>query len=194
MIWYLSHPEVIVDPCVPVPDWRLSEKGRDRIAGAVADGWPGRIARIVTSPERKARDTAGLFAAKCGVAPMVIDGMSEIDRSSTGYVPHARHEALADAFFERPAASADGWETAQAAQGRVAAAFDAAIVGESHILIVGHGGVGTLLWCHLSGAEISRQHDQVAGGGCFYRIDPVTLRPLETWRRIEDRGSLTLAG
>ena len=39
------------------------------------------------------------------------------------------------------------------------------------ILFVGHGGVGTLLYCHYSKVPISRQFDQPGSGGNFFTLN-----------------------
>jgi acyl-CoA synthetase (AMP-forming)/AMP-acid ligase II len=88
-------------------------------------------------------------------------------------------------FFSVPTLSAHGWESAQAAQQRVVSAVDDCLrqapVGE--VAVVAHGGVGTLLWCHLAGQPISRRHDQ-PGQGSYYSIDIATGRPLSGWQRL----------
>jgi broad specificity phosphatase PhoE len=174
---------------MPVPEWHLSDRGRARIAAAAEDpgGWPFGVVRVVTSRERKARETAEILAGPLGVDPLVVEGLEEIDRSATGYVPHDRHEALADACFAHPGASAEGWEPAADAQARIVAAVDRLVRARGDLLIVGHGGIGTLLWCHLSGLAISRRHDQPLGGGCYFAATGVHLRPSHAWRRIEER-------
>ncbi|NDV01119.1 histidine phosphatase family protein [Pseudoroseicyclus tamaricis] len=159
---YVSHPEVVIDPGVPVPDWQLSEVGRARTQALAARGWPGDGWRFVSSPERKARETAGLLAA--GGPVEVAETSGEIDRSATGYLPHAEHEAHADALFGEPERSAGGWERAVDAQGRMLALAER-LAGEGRdTLLVGHGGVGTLLWCALAGRPIARAEDQRGGG------------------------------
>ena len=55
---YITHPQVAIDPAVPVPDWGLSERGRERAALAAAAGWAGQIGRFAASTERKAIETA----------------------------------------------------------------------------------------------------------------------------------------
>lgn len=184
ILTYLSHPEVVVDPAVPVPLWRLAESGRARLAAAAASGWPG-AARILSSAEAKAREAAGILAAAAGVDAQVHPGLGEIDRSATGYVPAARHEELANRLFARPDDSADGWETARAAQGRALAALRAVLAaGTGDLLVVGHGGVGTLTWCALAGRGIDRRHDQ-PGMGCVWTAAAPEFRPLGGWQRLE---------
>lgn len=184
-ILFLSHPEVVIDPAVPVPDWGLSERGRaraqtfaNRSAAALA-GW-----RVVSSPERKAVQTARILAARSGAKVDVHPGLAEVDRSATGYVPHARHEALALQLFSVPDQSADGWETAIAAQARILRAFYE-VLKATNAVIVGHGGTGTLLWLALSGMPIGRGYDQ-PHQGCGWRAGGAACRVDSGWQAFED--------
>ncbi|NHT74603.1 histidine phosphatase family protein [Rhizobiaceae bacterium CRRU44] len=201
---YISHPEVAIDPDVPIPRWGLSEKGRQRARTAAASGWARRIGRIVSSDETKALETAAIFAEASVVSVEVLANAGENDRSATGFLPPAEFEAAADSFFAEPAASFRGWETADDAQARIVRAVTSVL--DAHdpsipIAFIGHGGVGTLLYCHLSGIPISRAHDQGPGGGGNLFAFPLgsslldagdtafplaRRRPVCKWTRIED--------
>ena len=115
--------------------------------------------------------------------------MGENDRSATGYLPKAEFEAVADEFFARPEQSVRGWERAADAQRRIVGAVERAIIlaaAEADIAIVSHGGVGTLLLCHLKGVPTSRDADQPGGGdGHLFSFDRASGRLLTGWRRIE---------
>ena len=112
LLRYLSHPQVRIQPDVPVPDWSLSDQGRARIQAVAVAPWLARTTRIVSSGETKARQTAAILGAAIHLQPQADWQLNEIDRSATGYVPHDRHEALADAFFAHPDLSIEGWERA----------------------------------------------------------------------------------
>lgn len=160
--YYLSHPQVVIDPAVPVPLWGLSELGRGRVLAVRNRPWLAGIAWIVSSGEIKAVETARLIAEATGALIEIREDMHENDRSSTGFLPAEEFEAVADALFARPDESARGWETARAAQDRVVAAVRD-VIGDrtaEPILFVGHGGVGTLLACAIRGKPIDRRHDQ----------------------------------
>jgi broad specificity phosphatase PhoE len=165
---YITHPQVIIDPDKPVPQWSLSTEGRARAekfahASLVLD-----IRHIVSSIETKATETAEILAAVSGAPIEVLEGFDENDRSATGYVPHEKFMALRDAFFEQPDQSIEGWETAVAAQQRIVAATIAVLRGHdarNPIAFVGHGGVGTLLKCHFGKRPISVAEDQPGSGG-----------------------------
>lgn len=187
---YISHPEVAIDPDVPVPRWGLSEKGRQRARVAAASGWARSLGRIVSSDETKALETAALLAEASGVRVDELANSGENDRSATGFLPPAEFEAAADSFFAEPATSFRGWETADHAQARIVRAVTSVL--DAHdpsipIAFIGHGGVGTLLFCHLSGIPVSRVHDQgPGGGGNLFAFSLAGRRPVCKWTRIED--------
>ena len=182
---YLSHPRVQIDPAVPVPEWGLSDEGRRQAAAMLHQPWVATIGRLVCSPERKARETAELLAENLGIELEVRDGTGEIDRSATGFVPAERHEQLADRCFALPDESADGWEPAASAQARIVGALADLLVDTGpEVAVVGHGGVGTLLWCHLAGVSIDRRHDQ-PGQGHHWAFDRSEQRVLHGWRPLD---------
>lgn len=184
---YLTHPQIVIDPAIPVPDWSLSELGRARILSMLDRPWVGAIRRIVSSTERKATETAGLIGAKIGLSIETRSDMGENDRSATGFIPPERFEAAADAFFANPESSWRGWERAVDAQHRIVRAVDEVIADDqrSPILFVGHGGVGTLLKCRLAGVPIARL-DQPPGGGNIFAFRLADRSLLCDWTALED--------
>ncbi len=184
---YLSHPQVQVDPQTPVPDWGLSALGRARAEAFAREPALMAYGRIVSSTEVKAQQTAAILGAALGLPVDVRDDLHENDRSATGYLPEAEFQAVADAFFATPHESVRGWERAIDAQARIAGAVLLALAEapETPTVIVGHGGVGTLLLCHLAVYPISRAHDQPpVGGGCWFR-QTATQAP-DRWRPLEE--------
>ena len=190
IIHFITHPEVVIDPSVPVPDWPLSPEGISRMALAISRPWMGNVAAVFCSAERKAIDAAQMIADRFGLSPTVVNELGENDRSATGYLPKAEFEAVADAFFARPDKSVRGWERAADAQHRIVAAVErifATPPDQGDIAVVFHGGVGALLLCHLKGVPISRTEDQPGGGGGnVYSFDKNKRTLLTGWRRIED--------
>ncbi len=190
--YYLSHPQVQVDPAVPVPEWGLSEAGRVRLAGLAGADWLARIAHIVSSDERKAIETAEALRPMTQADRVyVLPGFHENDRSATGFLPPEEFEATADAFFAAPESSIRGWERAADAQRRIVAAVDGVLAAErGNVLFVGHGGVGTLLKSHIKGEPIARAADQGAegghpGGGNVHAFTIPDRRHLFGWTAVE---------
>jgi broad specificity phosphatase PhoE len=176
---YLTHPQVRMEPHVPVPLWGLSDQGQARTVSLARLGWIRRFRRLVSSEEVKACETSEILAGQLQVPVEVRPDLHENDRSSTGYLPGPEFEATADAFFASPDASIRGWETARAAQARIVRSVRAITAEEPCVptLFVGHGAVGTLLKCALAGRAISRQEDQPTGGGnrFAFSLDPDAL-------------------
>ncbi len=182
--WFVTHPEVEIDPAVPVPDWGLSAEGHRRAALLARQPWVPGLAAVFSSAERKARETAAVL----GHPVRVRAALGENDRSATGYLAKAEFEATADRFFAQPMQSIRGWERAVDAQARIVAAVAAALAEapSGDVAIIAHGGVGALLRCHLAGVAITRAADQPgAGGGNLFGFDRDSGRLLTPWRRIE---------
>ncbi len=187
-ILFVTHPEVVIDPATPVPEWGLSDIGRRRMATFAASPDAAGLTAIWSSEETKAREAAAILADGLGLAVRTHAGLGENDRSATGFLPPPEFEAVADAFFARPEESVRGWERAIDAQDRVVAAFAEAVAASppGPIAVVAHGGVGTLLLCRLAGRPIDRAEDQPFQG-CFWRCERDGLRPLHGWRPIAPR-------
>jgi broad specificity phosphatase PhoE len=186
---YLTHPEVMIDPNVPVTDWGLSPQGRARIDQLVASRALVGTTRIISSAERKAVEAAQPIAEALGLQVEIRPRMHENDRSATGYLPKSEFEAVADRFFAEPTQSVRGWERAVDAQTRIVAEVTAVLGGHEtgDILFVGHGGVGTLLRCWLANTPIDRRHDQPGGGGgCIFSFGLTDRKPRGGWVLLED--------
>lgn len=188
-VYLVTHPEVVIDPHMPVPQWPLSERGRARMRRLLEEPWMQKVGSVYSSAEQKARDGAQIVASALRMPFEAIQELGEIDRSSTGYLPHEEHMALAAQFFAEPEQSARGWERAVDAQQRMIAAVDRVIAsdpGQRDILIVSHGAVGTLYLCWLKRRPISfQEHPPHRGGGCYYCFDAATKALIRDWRVID---------
>ena len=203
-LYFITHPDVHIDPAVPVPDWPLSARGRERMHLLLRRQWVAGLGAVWCSTERKARDGAQIIAAAANLSVNVMPDLRENDRSATGYLPKPQFEAMADVFFAQPDKSIQGWETAAAAQLRIVAAIKSVLGhtsapssyapapptadtnGEQDVAVVAHGGVGTLLLCWLKACPISRLEDQPgAGGGNYFCFDRDTYALCHGWRPID---------
>jgi broad specificity phosphatase PhoE len=188
-LYFITHPDVLIDPNVPIPDWPLSPRGRDRMRTMLTQPWIPTLGAVWCSTERKAIDGATIIADAIGTPPRLLAALGENDRSSTGYLPRVEFEATADAFFANPRDSIRGWEKAIDAQHRIVAAIatvQAQTPADHDIAVISHGGVGALLLCHLKQRMISRTEDQPGtNGGNFYCFDRETYSLRHGWMRID---------
>jgi broad specificity phosphatase PhoE len=185
---YLTHPEVNIDPAIPVPAWGLSKIGRARAAAVGSTRHLSHTTQIICSGERKAIETAEIIAGKLNLSVEVREAMHENDRTATGFLVADEFQAVADRFFAQPDMSVRGWERAIDAQSRIVREVEYVLARDEpgDILLVGHGGVGTLLYCHYLGVAIDRAYDQPAGGGCFFAFTKESRLVQHSWRPIED--------
>jgi broad specificity phosphatase PhoE len=187
-VFFVTHPEVVVDCLIPVPQWKLSRRGVARVQRMLEQAWVADIGYIVASAERKALDTAELLAAHLALSYDTRAELGENDRSATGYLPRKEFEATADLFFEHPDRSVKGWEPARVAQARIVGAIDGILeeAPPGNVAVIAHGGVGALLLCRLKDLPISRAEDQPGeGGGNFFVFRRDNRALLQGWHPID---------
>lgn len=188
---YLTHPQASIVSDVPVPQWNLSDLGRERTRMTAGQPWVRLLRRIISSTETKAIETATILADAAGIPIETDEEMGEIDRSSTGFLPPEEYEKAADWLFAHPEESFRGWERAVDAQARICKAVSY-ILGRHDpavpIAFIGHGGVGTLLKCRMTDTAIARSADQLPGGGNLFafrladRNVTCDWTPMEFWQ------------
>ena len=183
LVTYITHPEVVIDPAVPVPRWPLSEVGRARMAALAELPELRGTCSVWSSSEQKARDGAQILAERFGLEPTAHAGLDENDRSATGFLPPDAFWPVVEAFFAEPDQSTHGWETARAAQARVARALDEILAQapDGDIAIIGHGGTGTLLCQHLTHQPIRR--DPEVTMGARFQIDRASRALTLPWTK-----------
>ena len=70
LAYLITHPDVIVDPNVPVPQWPLSARGRERMQQMLYQPWVATITAVYSSAEQKAIDGAHILAeGDAGIEP-----------------------------------------------------------------------------------------------------------------------------
>ena len=189
-IVFLTHPEVVIDPAVPVPRWPLSEVGRRRARLFAESLGEAGVTAVWSSVERKALDGAGIIASHLRVPHRIDPELGENDRSATGYLPPAEFWPVVAQFFGEPDQSVRGWETARHAQSRIVRALRRLARDEptrGDVVVVAHGGVGRLLMAHLEDVEIGAESQPShPGGGCWFAIDRETFRVLGGWSNLPD--------
>jgi len=190
---YITHPEVIIDPDVPVVDWGLSQIGRRRATSFAARNLIPKFTPIHSSPEKKALDLAYILAESGSLNVEINTKFGENDRSATGFLEPEQFEAHVEKLFRYPAKSVSGWETANDAQTRIVRAVENTLATHDlskPIVFAGHGCVGTLLKCHLAKCTIAHSQDQRMmshpGGGNVFVFALADRRLLCDWTAMEN--------
>ena len=166
-VLFITHPEVSIDPQVPVAQWGLSPTGLARMTTFSRAPMLRGVDRLFCSKETKAIAAARVLASPWGLVAVEDAALGENDRTATGFLHRDAFEAAADAFFAQPLVSWRGWERAVDAQHRIVDAVTRLLrehPGDGDVAIVSHGAVGTLLKCHLKGIGITRREDQPSQG------------------------------
>ena len=182
----ISHPEVVVDPARPVPNWHLSVLGIERMTRFAASPIVDGMTAIFSSSEIKAVEAAQILGKVRHIPIAIRDGIGEIDRSATGFLPAPDFEQAADSFFAAPQHSVRGWERGVDAQARIVRAFDG-LLRDPHggdLAIVTHGGVGTLLLCDYLRVPITRKLDQPSQGH-YWTFDIASREVQHGWLLLE---------
>ena len=196
---YISHPEVNIDRSVPVKQWGLSETGQMRAHRFAAGLIPHQFDCIYSSAEQKARDLAHIIGQKAESETIIRPNLGENDRSSTGFLEPEQFENHVKRFFAQPDQSVEGWETARDAQIRIVGEMEKILEahnGQKPIIVCGHGGVGTLLKCHMGRRSIAQSEDQRVkahkGGGNIFAFGLARRELLCDWTPMEDWTGLDL--
>lgn len=127
---------------------------------------------LATSKERKARETARIVAARCGMDLHEIDGLHEHERRTTPYLSKPEFEAAVREFFVKPDTLVFGDETADQAHERFSGAVHSILSGNknSKIAIVAHGTVISLFVSRLTGKSGFKIWSDL-GLPCFVVLD-----------------------
>lgn len=189
-ILFVTHPEVVIDPSVPVPRWPLSAQGLQRMesfAGLLA-GLP--VTSVWSSSEQKALDGARVLSDALSAPHHIEERLGENDRAATGYIAPPEFWEVVEEFFAHPDRSVRGWETARNAQARIVGGVSrvAANSDGGLTVVVSHGGVGRLLLAHLLSLQIGQEpRPGNVGGGCYIEFEQNPAHLITTnWHDIEN--------
>ena len=153
----VKHSQVDVTPGRPARTWELSDEGR-RLAAILAERLaPFDAARIVSSVEPKAVETAEIVAQRLGVPSAIAAGLHEHLRETAPYLGRADFESAIAWLFDEPHRIVFGEESADGAADRFAAAADAiaedAAAGGRDAVVVAHGTVIALYVSRVAGID-----------------------------------------
>jgi broad specificity phosphatase PhoE len=152
----IKHARPEVDPEVASEEWRLGAEGRDgakRLADRLASY---RFARLYSSVEPKALETAQIVARPRDLSVSEYPALHEHDRRDVPHMASREFISMVALFFNQPAVRVLGNETADEAYARFGAAVDGVLAkerGGSDVGIVTHGTVISLFAQRRAGVE-----------------------------------------
>ena len=85
-LYFITHPEVEIDPDIEIAKWPLSEVGLARMRNFLETDWVKNIEAIYSSTEQKAIDGAKVLAEHLELPFVKVEELGENDRSSTGFL------------------------------------------------------------------------------------------------------------
>lgn len=138
-LYLVRHAEADVDPGLPSDSWPMTVAGR-AAAHRLADTLP-QLSRIVSSPERKAVETAEELARGSNVGVVTDDRLREVGGRAWAESAQVYRQQVRSYFG---GAEPDGWERSHEARVRIAAAIEEVMRGAEDVVIVSHGLVLTL--------------------------------------------------
>jgi broad specificity phosphatase PhoE len=119
----VRHAEPAIDPTVPSPQWRLSERGRAGAAALAERLAAFAAAAAVASSEPKALETVQIVAGQFGLPVAIDDGFAEHHRPGLPFSTPEERDAQVAKFFADPGMAFFGGESADQARERFAAAL-----------------------------------------------------------------------
>lgn len=152
-----AQPEIVTGR--PPSQWRLSDEGRRScltLATRLAAYHP---ARVVTSPEKRAHETAQRVAQKLGVPLLVNDRLFEHRRDTVPFLPKEQFRQAIQEMMQKPEWRVFGEESAAESLARFSGAIWRLVeqYPSQTLAVVSHGTVIALFaaaCCHLEPFEL----------------------------------------
>ena len=153
---FFRHSLPAIDPAVPAREWHLSEEGLQRCRLLAVSLGNRNPARIVSSLEPKALETAQMIATTIGMPFETAPGLHEHVRNREKYTDRKVFEASVRTFFAHPGLVVYGDESADQAHARFTQAVEGIqerYPGQTPLVIVSHGTVISLFVARACGVD-----------------------------------------
>ena len=181
-LYFITHPAVNIDPKTPVSRWDISKEGWKQVERLSKEAFWKEVGAIFASTEPKANMAAEFWSKKFNIPMKVVDGIQEINRSSTGFLPDEEHAEIVNGFYENPTKRIRGWESANECIDRMNNAMNK-IIDESkgnNVAVVSHGAVGNLYVCYIMNIKPSPRTVQKKIGS--WAVINVGTKQISGWK------------
>lgn len=186
-LYFITHPEVVIDPETLVSQWQLSDLGKKRAEFFAQAPWIPSLSVVYSSAELKAYQTAEIVTRKLHLPIHIQSKLGEIDRSSTGYVEKIELTKIVKDFFKHPDKPVKGWERAKDAQKRITKTVTDIIsqYSDDNIAVFSHGMVGALLNSYFKNASIHQRYEQ-SQLGSYFVVETAEMKIIKDWTNIDE--------
>jgi 2,3-bisphosphoglycerate-dependent phosphoglycerate mutase len=136
---FVRHSTPAIDPATPSTDWPLNVAGIEaakRLASQLGSFNP---IRLLSSPERKARETAEILGAAFGLNVHLKSDLQEHKRAIVGFLPLKDFESDIADLFRLPNDIAFGEESAIDVFARISATLPTPVCDDGPTIVVSHG-------------------------------------------------------
>ena len=170
-VYFITHPEVIPDPGIPISMWDYTDYGASRWDKILSKLWIKDIEKLYSSPETRAIKAAQRMADSLNYNLHVREDLGPVKRPTDKVLTPEEFAAARGLFYQFSTISNAGWEKAVDAQHRIIVTVDT-ILQESqnvhHIAVVSHEDLCILLLCHVKQIEIQTIDINDVGAALHY--------------------------
>jgi broad specificity phosphatase PhoE len=150
-IYFLRHAETIADPSQPAHEWSITAEGLRQTRELAKSEVFSNIEGIIHSSEKKARQTADVFAEELNVDLYEHPEFDELRRQEAVSLSNSEYRGIIREILTNWDRNVHGWESGAEALNRFAEAVKRINIMfySRNILVVSHGLVLTLFFCQL---------------------------------------------
>lgn len=182
---FITHPSVVVDPLIPIDEWQVSKEGLMQVEDLFSSTVLLNINSIYSSTEDKALTVAKIIADKYFIMfnqEHQLKCLKEIKNRL--FIPPDKFLQATKKWFDHPKDNVNDWESRNDAEQRIVNCVTNIMSKEENntVVIVGHGGTGTLLKCHIKKVDPSQSEDQQSQG-CYFVADWDKQELISDWIR-----------
>lgn len=195
LLYLIRHPHTQPDPARPASQWGLSAEGHAQVSTLAALPLWTNVEAVFTSAHPKAAVVGQALHAAHGLSWEVIPALNEARRET--WLSAADFEAAQRAFFAQPdIPPVPGWETAQEADARFAAALEGILnrYPAASVAVVAHATVLTLYTARLRQRPSTWDEWRGIGFAAIMAVDRATMHPLTPFISAPYAGLPSLSG
>ena len=151
-LYFVRHAETKIRLEKPVREWNLTKAGRLRTQDLVESQVFDKIDGIIHSSEKKAKQTANIFAKAINVETYELPEIDELTRNHEGSLTNEEYRARVRATLTDWEHNEPGWESGETALTRFKEGVRRINImfHDMNILVVSHGLVLTLFFSDLT--------------------------------------------